>query len=1543
MNKCSIEIVVDGKVKKFDNLSNLYTYLNKNMKKLWAKYFSVDRSAENMPLVRYRLVDPGISAMEEKTSRMTTTTSTIKTEYDGESEVVVERKKLPGGMGVTRAIQQRFTAGKEDVCIKGKYYAPDYNKNKVINDPTVKDKAAETKRFESFNNFKTDTGTYIHNCIEAAIKDEACPVDSRFSAENRSVIWAQAKQFVENLKRIHGKDFEYEIEYPIASKQLSESAKKTLGSSIDSIYGFADLIIRESNGDVHVYDFKTSEALYSSDSSRSQKHGWAVQLYMYAQMLRQWGVKIPDTNLHIVPIHLTFDSVDGKKINKLNGVDFIDPMKSGGVYPSIISMWYDRYKTFSLNKIHSWLPTQAIANTSELDENVTKIINAIFPPGLLNMSIFSVEEGTVPKIEKLKEKVRPLTSGIYFESGFTHYFELDKYIDEEELTDFGTVEYGRIYLTSDKVDPFLEVYHRLLGESKKVNIYNQAKDISNLCEMSTEESLDEYISGLHLKPEGKTWYKCQLLPYIQNGWKVVSNQNLMENGIIILQTMDGQTKRPKYDIVMLTNKNLKTIYNFNKGGVREATSVAGSMFYDDEIDGKNVIKATYGGIMLMKAMAYITSNPEFFKQGMIRTVRCWNMQSCQQEYVGNTMLQRSWSTILRGMYNRGVPKFDEEGNIIRDGRKNTTREKIPMRGLASSFIENGETKYIFMPDTAAMLELGKNILQFAKEGRLSVLNGINPESNTLENIAEAEILALVKKSYGTASAGIDPGTKLTDPDDIAKHYLLQGLLAMKGRYLTWEKDINWYNQQVQAPAMNRSTIVRVLNDTMASYMNSFRRDFVNQARQWRKLLLECYKQFNQKVDTINESKFFADYFVKDKEKYILYSLDEIASKYGEDSAAYKLMELFQRHYEPDGTYSYDARMPLVKGTSIERWYKQSIPDKIVDDLKETWSLIKKPFDDEFTSPDMIVVDGEDIAREDALSNHKAGYYSTNMDFVFLHALQQKVRKKWQNEYEHIFVAERNMVSFMNAFEGGGAWAKSTDESKLTNTQKFVDDYIKTKFEGRSLVDTSLRRWMGLLNQLTGFASGLQLWFNTRALVREMQTSLALAVTRTLAKEYPDITISDYNEAIQRIIGSEDKLDLDGLLYQQNSYFGMANMDVTGLAEAMKTGRWNFMNLTSRAPYITSSLPDLYFRNAILMAKMIHDGVDKAYFIDPDGTYRYHFDKDSRFDILKTKGKNLSKEQYDNYLKAIVKYNEIVDDLNTRRELYKDENGVLPDSLKHLKPGDEVVPLWDAYTEAETQGARNYSDKLYGHYNSENEMMLKESFLGHYILQYRTFFSARFEQNFQGSYATNVTHYRYHVDETTGEQIYKVMQDDGTFVLKPASEVTQEEKESGKALVFAENMGISQQGQAHNLFQMTKTLIHFNDNPEEFRNYWANPMHRQLLTLFLIDNFLTAFLMLLMNLFFKNKPNPKFQPIKDDVWWRRWSYGVVAGSLQDGPIWNLIGQVDSLDPPVISQLSKWHRDITSVISGRDNIAHAIVDNIGLTREFSSYFDLDLNLE
>ena len=65
----------------------------------------------------------------------------------------------------------------------------------------------------------------------------------------------------------------------------------------------------------------------------------------------------------------------------------------------------------------------------------------------------------------------------------------------------------------------------------------------------------------------------------------------------------------------------------------------------------------------------------------------------------------------------------------------------------------------------------------------------------------------------------------------------------------------------------------------------------------------------------------------------------------------------------------------------------------------------------------MVLDGDEQTREDALSNHEKGYYSFNLDYVFLHNLQQQKRKYWQIQYDPIFAAINNGIAFMNQFQG----------------------------------------------------------------------------------------------------------------------------------------------------------------------------------------------------------------------------------------------------------------------------------------------------------------------------------------------------------------------------------------------------------------------------------------------------------------------------------------------------------------------------------------------
>lgn len=132
---------------------------------------------------------------------------------------------------------------------------------------------------------------------------------------------------------------------------------------------------------------------------------------------------------------------------------------------------------------------------------------------------------------------------------------------------------------------------------------------------------------------------------------------------------------------------------------------------------------------------------------------------------------------MRGMYNKGVPEFDADGNIVRDSNKNVIRHKQQIKGLASSYVENGETKYIFQSDSKAMLEMAIDMLTESNhENRLRNLENLSTNGKTMEEITESQIMALLRsytakggKYKGEISNPTDIGY---DEDSIAKHYVL---------------------------------------------------------------------------------------------------------------------------------------------------------------------------------------------------------------------------------------------------------------------------------------------------------------------------------------------------------------------------------------------------------------------------------------------------------------------------------------------------------------------------------------------------------------------------------------------------------------------------------------------------------------------------------------------------------------------------------------------------------------------------------------------------
>jgi hypothetical protein len=76
-----------------------------------------------------------------------------------------------------------------------------------------------------------------------------------------------------------------------------------------------------------------------------------------------------------------------------------------------------------------------------------------------------------------------------------------------------------------------------------------------------------------------------------------------------------------------------------------------------------------------------------------------------------------------------------------------------------------------------------------------------------------------------------------------------------------------------------------------------------------------------------------------------------------------------------------------------------------------------------------------------------------------------------------------------------------------------------------------------------------------------------------------------------------------------------------------------------------------------------------------------------------------------------------------REQFNREGYVKPDGTQ-LKDGDDLPK---AYTVKEGTSIKSFADMCFGHYDKSTQMLMKHKFFGAFVLQFKTFLSAKFEQ------------------------------------------------------------------------------------------------------------------------------------------------------------------------------------------------------------------------
>ncbi len=1312
----------------------------------------------------------------------------------------------------------------------------------------------------------TDYGSEIHRIIEFAIKGEEVK-DSTLSPELFKVVNKQVNDFVFKLKQIHGKKAEFYPEFSFKSKVINDDLKTIFNDDITSVNGRIDLLVLDENGQVHLYDFKTStkeigEWDYMKNIPNSpfwhstKKLETMYQLTFYQEMLKQYGINISTVN--VVPIKTSYEYEDnGITIKSLETVDL------------------------DFNKIETNMkgtkPGSSVLNNvrSVIKDTTGETINT-------TMVLKGMEKYAKMFPETLNKKIQS------HEVTYEYYrYKKDRFIYDVQP---GDKEYGKskykffnqqtrksVYAIDDNdLDNKIRSYVDLINETKT----NELDYLGNQIELALQQraSAEELLMG----NAKNAFIKTHFARYINNKWTFIRNTDLNSAGIFIFKK-DG-----KCEIVGITNEELSTKVKLNYG-----TTLLGNHLDNMKAGHRNTLDANNGNLQIMKVLCFVEENSDLFEDVHINNIKSLNI----------------WTRQYTENYN----------SIILDNfRKVCEFEKV------SSKINQVK----FNDDIPALLETARSYLDDIADLRVTDWK-MSEDINTLAGKQKwlRDKIEEMYTRYGARLRNVESlGSKLDDPIWVAYMYLSRALVNSMGYNTFFEKNppnyIGFSDNKLTLGSFltsvqnAESRNLREVGRMMSLYRNKIRDEQVSYLSKYHKIFDDFYKEKNRIRIWGNEAQYFSDWFVKQDGKisnsFILKDPSDPSFGVKEKKAIetfltiindlrYDNNQLAIEEAKENGDY---YKVPLMEAAFVRRLENQGVVKATKDSWKETLHQLdvlteqvdeKRAFENEnHTIYNKFRMNND--TRNELIDSRGVGYFETHLEIVLSKVVEQFIIEKVSNEFIPLLQGFKMALVAQEAFGGGD----------INGLLDFMDKYIKYNIYNEPIMEESLRapyRVLSVFKQMTTFAG---LGFNYVSGARELMQGLWIGASRTMSGIYGRdmFTSQNWLKATSIILKEAPKsIAKLNLIELMNWQYGMANAGASELGDEMMSNKLGVRNWTSSQLYWFSKAPDMLHRMSWLISKMINDGCWEAHSVSNDQLI-YDFNKDKRFNLLvdsnSDKNTKAYKDQYALYLSMVEQFN---------------TEGYNIDATK-------LESLPRAYTSREAMGIKNIADTCYGHYDKDTQLMAKNTFLGAFFFQFRTFVTAKLEQWLMkpGVYNTENLKQQYNQN---GEKLVrrKVMNENDVYnEIIPESEL----REGDIWEYYFEWQGTPMEGIWWSITSYASAIRKLDG--KELAKLWKDPLKRGNLYLFLHDMGLMMLLSLIIQVIFE------WDDLKNKSWIARSSLVALVGSFQDGPVHNVVsGMLGDLNPPSLVSIKSMLNTAGEVIVGDVKIWDSMTQNIGALRQ------------
>lgn len=1377
---------------------------------------------------------------------------------DGDSETVL---KIPDSIGATRFITsfgnpENFAEALVTPFDLQAYL--DKKRSSLIEEGLSKpeiDKIIENMQ-KSWKQL-TDYGTEVHALFESLINKDKPFVPKNLTNEQVNSLTQEFNTWIDELKKKHGRNAKFLTEVPIVSDKIeSEYAK----AGIKSINGRIDLLVIDERGYANIYDFKVSRKSVGvwEDTRNIDPTTW----HSTKKLTAAYQLAIYKAILNQYGITVGNTEIVPIKIDPEYTEDGLIE-KIDSVYIQKDSIKNRPYNTNNWHNITTILPIKTLMDGIDLTQTIQE-----------PMSKF------VPNYEVETEIQRnEVTIDNYINSSkFVHLIP-----DTDPLREQGKYwiwnKYKKIHQIFCKDDEELRKAVAELVQAENSHRGSELSDLADTIQMAIEgyAAVDDLATDNRFKAD---YCKRIFRKYIEGGWEFQNNPDYIAAGIFAF------TKNGLLEIVSLHHNDTHTIVNLGKG-----TTLLGATKLNREVDEHKILRATNGNIDLIKVMSLLNGMPETLKTYKINKIASYNIWT-----------QHGTETYLETL-------FDNFAELCRI-------HNIPLNLNITNFATTLESTVNTIRDICGedlVRNIGTWTFTFSPD---DIVEGVPFILNKMKELRNLNTANGLRDALRTGKWNFD------DPLQLAYMLLGKALDKLNGydiyiekdpvKWVSFSKSEGWYSgSYVNSAGTSSSLNIQSLGRIFSVAETHIRRKELAYKPKISKVIKALYDYKHRNSLIGGEVKFFDNLFVKDERGNIDKSFrlknpnDSSLAKEEKDFINMFLSIINNFKFNGDATKIAHAietgeyyEVPLAIGSTStqihNKGFSQAIAAKYNDSLNFLRILPQQENNFNESRIQQKVYNKfrlNGLSRANLIESYGINGLETQLEDLLLDVIHSYTTEEVMNEYLPRLQGIKIALQYNSEMYGVAT----------ENLIEYIDKFIDVNAYGKPIMDKQLQEVYKVLSTVKSITTATALGLNMKSGIREMMQGIWIHISRTMANAYgrDQFTKSDIAKAWgiifkQSTINANTLTLIDAL----NVEYGMANADPHQVQERLSQSKSGVKNFNSDTLYIFNRIPDTYHRLGLVIAKMIHDGCWEAHTIKDDELI-YDFKKDKRFNLLNdpTANKNSSE-----YKKQHALY-------EAMREQFNREGW-------NLQSGD-ALPR--AYTIQESTSIKSFAEMCFGHYDRSSQMLMKHMFLGAFMLQFRTFLSAKMEQWILKPGTYNQGKYAEKFNED-GIRYVRIYEFDENGIPSVRIDLETNVKEGDKWEPYIEWQGRFMEGMLYSIFDFGKKLYKL--DYKGLQELWRNDTKRANFYLFLNDMIFMSILMWIIKACWLSEDN-ELGPIGH-------MFGTAMyTSFSDGPIHQVATSMfGDLNPPAWGIMKNIFSNTSDMITGDKNVFEAATGTFGM---------------